>query len=59
MAIYRAHFVDIAGNVVATREIECPHDNAAIEEARLLDSYFIAMGFDLFEGDRLVHQQRH
>ncbi len=59
MTIYEIHFVDHGGRSFAVHEIDCPDDGGAIEEARTLDLRFIAMGFDLWDGGRLVHQERH
>jgi hypothetical protein len=58
MAIYRVHFVDHAGSIIVIHEITCDDDGVAIEQAHLLDLRFIAMGFDLWDGDRLVHRRR-
>jgi hypothetical protein len=58
MAIYRIHFVDDAGNVVVIHEVTCDGDGSAIEQALALDIRFIAMGFDLWDGERLVHRRR-
>ncbi len=58
MAIYRVYFIDHGGNTFAVHEIDCPDDEAAIKKARSLDVRFIGMGFDLRQGERLVHQER-
>lgn len=58
MATYRVHFVDRGGKAFAVHEVDCPDDEAAIEKARSLNGRFIGMGFDLWEGDRLVHEER-
>jgi hypothetical protein len=58
MAIYRIHFVDHAGSVIVIHEITGDDDGDALDQARLLDLRFIAMGFDLWDGERLVHRQR-
>lgn len=58
MATYRIHFVDNGGNTFAVHEIDCPDDAEAVEKARMLDVRFIGMGFDLWQADRLVHQER-
>lgn len=58
MALYRIHFVDNGGNSFAVHEIECADDAEAVKKARTLDVRFIGMGFDLWDGERLVHQER-
>jgi len=59
MALYRVHFVDHGGNVYSTHEIEHDADEDAIEAAHGMDVRFIGAGFDLREGERLVHRHRN
>jgi hypothetical protein len=59
MALYRVHFVDHGGNVHSTYEVEHEADEEAIATARRMDVPFIGAGFDLWEGERLVHRHRN
>ena len=59
MALYSVRFVDHGGNVYSTHGIEHDADEDAIEAAHGLDVPFIGAGFDLWEGERLVHRHRN
>lgn len=58
MALYRIEFLDHGLNVRATAEIECADDVEAIKEAHDAHVPQIGFGFDVWEGNRLVHQHR-
>jgi hypothetical protein len=59
MALYEVHFVDHGNNVYATEYIEHPNDEAAIVAAHQLNVPSIGAGFDVREGERLVHRHRN
>jgi hypothetical protein len=58
LALYHVHFFDEGGDVFLTRELEHEDDETAVERARRLYVPRIAAGFDVWEGDRLVHRHR-
>ncbi len=58
MAVYRVHFVDHGENVYATEHVEHDNEEALIEETRRRHTHGIGAGFDIWEGDRLVHRHR-
>jgi hypothetical protein len=60
MAVYQVHFFDYGSNVYATNDIMQVDDKAAIEAAHRLHVLpGLGLGFDVWEGERLVHQHRH
>ncbi len=58
MASYRVHFVDHGNNVYATEHVEHDDEQAIIEILRRRNAHGIGAGFDIWEGDRLVHRHR-
>ena len=58
MALYRVHFLNHGGNAYGTEYIDCLHDEAAIKKAHLLYVAAFGTGFDVWHGERLVHQHR-
>ncbi len=59
MPLYRVHFVDHGGNVYMTDHVEHDDDEKAIEDVRRRSSRVIGAGYEIWEGDRLVHQRRY
>jgi hypothetical protein len=59
MAVYQVHFLDYGSNVYAAHDISRGNDEAAIEAAHRLNVLpHLGVGFDIWEGERLVHQHR-
>ena len=59
MATYRVHFVDHGNNVFRTEEVEHEDDETVIEQMhRSYGSSRIGAGFDIWDGERLVHRHR-
>ena len=58
VTIYRVRFVDHAGNSFASQEVDCSDDRAAVTHARAIDRRVVGMGFDVWDGDRLVLRER-
>ena len=57
MALYRVHFYDHGDNILSVRDIEHDDDDAAIAGAHRLNVLpHMTAGFEVWEGDRLVHQ---
>jgi hypothetical protein len=59
MDLYRVHFFDHGDNVYLTRHIEHADDEAAIDATRRMNAPSIGAGFDVWEGERLVHRHRN
>ena len=59
MPRYRIHFVDHGGNVYDTVNSEHDDDRAAIEHAHRINVPSIGAGFEVWEGERLVHRHRN
>jgi DNA-binding NtrC family response regulator len=57
-ARYHVHYVDHAGHVFDSIELEGDADDAAIEEARRIDVSSVGAGFDVWHESRLVHRYR-
>ena len=55
---YRVHFVDHGENIYSVRDVEHDSDEEAIAAARRRYSRSIGAGFDIWEGERLVHRHR-
>ena len=59
MPTYRVDFVDHGENVYYTEEVEDEDDKAVMEHMRRsYGSSRIGAGFDIWDGERLVHQHR-
>lgn len=58
MASYHVRFVDHGNNRFAVHELDCAHDDEAVDKAHQLDVPFIGAGFDVWQNDRLVHRHR-
>ena len=58
MRRYRIEFVDHGGNVFDRRYLDNEDDQAAVDEAHRLHVPGIGAGFNVWQGDRLVHQHR-
>ena len=59
MAHYRVHFVDRDDNVHDAVHAEHDDDEAAIEHAHRINVPSIGAGFEIWEGERLVHRHRN
>jgi len=59
LMLYRVEFVDHSNNARAVERIDRATDAEATEAAHKMNvtAFFIA-GFDVWEGDRLVHRHR-
>jgi hypothetical protein len=55
MAQYTIRFKDHGGNVYSVHEASHPDDDTAIAGAHKMDVPGIGNGFQLWEGERLVH----
>ena len=58
MTRYQCLFVNHAGEVFGSEFIEAESDTDAIETASTLFRNGIGNGFELWQGDRLVHARR-
>ncbi len=58
MPLYIIQFLDPAENVRATAELECADDAEAIKEVHERAASGYCFGFDTWEAERLVYQQR-
>jgi hypothetical protein len=58
MMIYRVQFVDYGNNIRGVEYIEHATDAEAIEVAHKMNLPTFIPGFDVWEGDRLVHHHR-
>jgi hypothetical protein len=58
MAIYRIEFVDSSGNVSGIEKMERTSDDEAVEAALFIYAPRLGSGFDVWDGDRLVHRHR-
>jgi hypothetical protein len=58
MAIYRIEFVDSSGNVAGVERMERASDDKAVEIAHFIYAPRLGAGFDVWDGDRLVHRHR-
>ena len=58
MALYQVHFVDHGNNTYSIEHIEHDNDDEAVQAAHRLNVPSIGAGFDVWHGDRLVHQHR-
>ena len=59
MATYRVHFVDHGDNIYLSQDIERLTDEEAIAAVHRINSAAIGAGFEIWEGDRLVHRHRN
>lgn len=59
MAVYRVDFVDHGNNVYAIEHMEQDADRTVIEEVHRRNAHGIGAGFDIWDGERLVHRHRH
>jgi hypothetical protein len=60
MALYRVHFLDHGDNIRTTHSIEHEDDEGAIDIAHRLNVLpHMSAGFEVWKGDRLVHQHRN
>jgi hypothetical protein len=57
MASYRAHFVDHGGNVFSAEGFHAEHDEAAKAYAAEVFKSTIGKGYEIWQGDRLVHAE--
>lgn len=55
MVLYRALFVNHAGDVFSVADFEAEHDDAAILYAKRFYVCGIGKGFEIWQGDRLIH----
>jgi hypothetical protein len=58
MARYQVHFVDHGDNVYDKIDAEHEDDEAAVEHANRINVPSIGGGFEVWQGERLVHQHR-
>ncbi len=58
MPTYRVHFVDHGDNVYATEYVQRDDEKQLIELLHRRNAHGIGAGFDVWEGDRLVHRHR-
>ena len=60
MAVYRVHFYDHGDDIRVSHDIERDDDEAAIAAAYELNVLpHMSAGFEVWEGDRLVHRHRN
>ena len=59
MALYRLQFVDYGNAIYLTQDIEYDHDEHVIEAAQRVNIPNVSAGFEVWEGDRLVHRHRN
>jgi hypothetical protein len=57
--IYRVHFVGNGGNIYDTLIVEYDNDESAIKQVHRINVPGIGAGFEVWQGDRLVHQYRN
>ncbi len=58
MPTYRVHFVDHGDNVYATEYVQHDDEKQLIELLRCRHAHGIGAGFDIWDGDKLVHRHR-
>ena len=58
LMIYRVHFVDHGGAIYDTVLVEHDDDEAAIRQVHRINVPGIGAGFDVWQGNRLVYQNR-
>ena len=56
--VYIVHFVDHGENVYATEFVRHDDEVALIDKLSVLYDHQIGAGFDIWDGDRLVHRHR-
>ena len=59
MATYQVHFVDHGDNIYLSQRIEHKSDEEAVAAVHRMHSPVIGAGFEIWDGDRLVHRHRH
>lgn len=59
MSTYYVHFVDHGEHIYATERIRCRDDADAIATAHTIDFPNIGAGFEVWDGQRLVHREWH
>ena len=60
MPLYRVHVIDHGDNIRATHDIDHEDDDAAIAAAHRLNVLpHMSLGFEVWIGERLVHQHRN
>jgi hypothetical protein len=59
MARYRVDFVDHGENVYATHYVDHDKDEDAVKAAQQMHVQAIGAGFDVWDGERVVHQHRN
>lgn len=59
MRQYNVRFLNHAGSVYGQEDMRSPSDDVVIEQARHLHSHGIGMGYEIWDGERLVHTQTH
>jgi hypothetical protein len=59
MPRYCIHFVDHGDNVYDTVNTDRDEDEAAIEHAHRINVASIGAGFEVWQGERLVHRHRN
>jgi hypothetical protein len=57
MTLYRAHFLDHGGNVFSVEDFHAEHDEAAKSYAAEVFQSTIGKGYEIWQGDRLVHAE--
>ena len=58
IATYRIEFVDHGDNVYGTEHVEHDDEEALIKELRVRNTHGIGYGYDVWDGERLVHRHR-
>jgi hypothetical protein len=60
MALYQVLFLDHGDNVRVTHHVELDDDELVIEAAHQMNVLpHLGSGFEVWEGDRLVHRHRN
>ena len=57
MASYRAHFLNHGGHVFSVEDFHAEHDEAAKAYAAEVFQSTIGKGYEIWQGDRLVHAE--
>jgi hypothetical protein len=56
MPLYDCRFIDHGDNVYSRASFHADHDDAAVDYARTVYHHGIGKGFELWQGDRLIHR---
>lgn len=57
MPLYRVHFLDHGGRIFGADEMECAHDDEAIERARQVHRHGIGKGYEIWQAERHIHTE--